>query len=152
VLATFVPQRDANGKEKTLLRLFVGTVLNYGLCSPIIYLLITGALFRNSPVAQGVTWLLIVFAAPILLALILARTSQARIVKRLSEWIGLWSISPIPTGWDWIFGLQIPLYLLVTLKDGSKLSGYYGGESMASSDPPEGPISGSSGDMGVRGT
>jgi Family of unknown function (DUF6338) len=135
VLATFVPQRDSSGKETTLLRLLTGTALNYGVCSPAIYLLLTGELFQNSPIGRGITWLLIIFAVPILLALTAARMSQARLVKRPSEALGLRSISPIPTGWDWIFGLQTPLFLLVTMKDGAKLAGYFGPESMASSDP-----------------
>ena len=44
-------------------------------------------------------------------------------------------ISPIPTGWDWIFSRVDPCYVLVTLKDGSRIAGYLGSSSMASSDP-----------------
>ncbi|MDB5397252.1 MAG: hypothetical protein JWM91_4758 [Rhodospirillales bacterium] len=133
VLSAFVPARDTTSKETTLLRLFIGTALNYGLCSPIIYLLLIGALFASSPIARGITWLGIIFVAPIIIALISARLSQARATKWVAGKLGLRSISPIPTGWDWIFGLEDPLYLIVTLTDGTKLAGFFGEDSMASS-------------------
>ena len=49
--------------------------------------------------------------------------------------VGLRPISPIPTGWDWIFGRTGPCYVLVTLSDGTEIAGFFGSKSMASSDP-----------------
>jgi len=135
VLASFVPRRGSTEKEALLLRWFTGTALNYGVCSPIIYGLVSGYLLNDSPFWQGIIWLLILFVAPIAVALVSAYLSQKRATRWLASKLGLRSISPIPTGWDWIFGLEDPLFVLVTLKDGTKLVGFFGEDSMASSEP-----------------
>ena len=41
----------------------------------------------------------------------------------------------MPTGWDWIFSRTEECYVIVTLKDGTEVAGYFGTNSMASSDP-----------------
>lgn len=135
VLSKFVPRHASALREFVLLRLFTATAFNYAVCSPLIYLLVTGALFVNKPVAQSITWLGIIFASPILLALIVALASQNRLLNSFSRYLRLRPISPIPTGWDWIFGRTDPCYVLVTLRDGSEITGYFGTQSMASSVP-----------------
>src|SRR5690242_11270851 len=95
-------------RELVLLRLFSGTALNYAVCSPLIYLLVTGSLFSGSPALQGVVWFVVVFIAPVVLALVTAKLSQEGVLERfIQSWpqrLRLRTISPIPTGWDWIFG------------------------------------------------
>jgi hypothetical protein len=122
-------------REFVLLRLFTATAFNYAVCSPLIYLLVTGVLFVNKPSAQAITWFGIIFVSPTLLALIVAGASQKRLLGSFSRYLRLRPISPIPTGWDWIFGRTDPCYVLVTLRDGSAVAGYFGTQSMASSDP-----------------
>jgi hypothetical protein len=134
VLSKFVPRHASAMREFVLLRLFTATAFNYAVCSPLIYLLVTGAVFVK-PVAQAITWLGIIFVSPIFLALIVALASQMGLLGSLSRYIRLRPISPIPTGWDWIFGRTDPCYLLVTLRNGSEVAGYFGRQSMASSDP-----------------
>jgi hypothetical protein len=55
------------------------------------------------------------------------------------DWIfgllGLRPINPIPTGWDWIFSRTGRCFVLITLKDGREIAGWFGSKSMASSDP-----------------
>jgi hypothetical protein len=135
VLSKFIPRHASTMREFVLLRLFTATAFNYAVCSPLIYLLVTGALFVNEPAAQAITWLGIIFVIPTLLALIVAVASQKRLLGSFSRYLRLRPISPIPTGWDWIFGRTDPCYVLVTLRDGSAVAGYFGTQSMASSDP-----------------
>ncbi len=139
VLGKFIPRHLSTMRELVLLRLFSGTALNYAVCSPVIYMLTIGSLFPNSPACQGFVWFGIVFIVPIILALLTAKLSQAGALERF---IGYWprrlrlrTISPIPTGWDWVFGRTDPCFVIVTLKDGSSVAGYFGPQSMASSDP-----------------
>jgi hypothetical protein len=49
VLSKFVPRHASTLREFVLLRLFTATAFNYAVCSPLIYLLVTGALFVNKP-------------------------------------------------------------------------------------------------------
>lgn len=134
VLSKFVPRHPSTMREYILLRLFTATAFNYAICSPLIYGLVTGALFANASAAQAVTWLGIIFVSPVALALGVAKACQRDLLSWFSQRIGLRSINPITTGWDWIFSRTDPCYLLVTLRDGAQVAGYFGGQSMASSD------------------
>jgi hypothetical protein len=117
----------------------IAVLLNYGVWSPLIYLLVTNSLFANSPSCQAITWLVIIFISPIALALVTAKLSQENILSRcmgrLPRLVRLRPISPIPTGWDWIFGRTDPCFVIVTLTDGNLIAGYFGLQSLASSDP-----------------
>jgi hypothetical protein len=138
VLSKFVPRRQSSMRETFLLRLFTATAFNYALSSPLIFLLLTRTIFADSPGRQSATWLAIIFLFPVLMAIVTAKLSQddvlANIFARLPRIFRLRTISPIPTGWDWKFGRTEPCYVLVTLKDGTEVAGYFGKDSMASSD------------------
>ena len=47
---------------------------------------------------------------------------------------------PYPTAWDYFFGRRERVFVLVQLKNGSKIGGYYGFQSYAASFPTEGEI------------
>ena len=44
-------------------------------------------------------------------------------------------IHPTPKSWDYFFGLGVPCYVLIHLKNGKLIGGLYGGDSFASSFP-----------------
>lgn len=134
VLSKFVPRHASAMREVLLLRLFTATAFNYAVCSPLIYLLVNGAIFVDSPRSQAWTWLGIIFLVPVVLAVIVAGASQRGLLAWASTKLGLRSINPIPTGWDWIFSQTDPCFVLVTLRDSSTVAGYFGQQSMASSD------------------
>ena len=135
VLASFMPMREHRAKEFLILGLLTATAFNYAVCSPVIYLLLQGWLFPHSLTAQAFAWLAIIFVVPIALAVLWAEILQNDALGWLYQILRLRSINPVPTGWDWIFGRADPCYLLVTLTDGTKIAGYFGPQSMASSDP-----------------
>jgi hypothetical protein len=80
-------------------------------------------------------WCVVIGVVPLLLALVSAYAVQRDWASRIFARLRLRSISPIPTGWDWIFGRTEPCYMVVKLKDGTEIAGYFGAHSMASSDP-----------------
>jgi hypothetical protein len=135
VVAAFVPARAQKEKEVLLLRYLTATAFNYALCSPIIYLLAFGVIFAGQPIGQALCWFFITFIVPIVLATARARIVQRESLGRLYRLLGLRAISPIPTGWDWVFGRIDPCYVLITLTNGTEIAGYFGRRSMASSDP-----------------
>jgi len=73
-------------------------------------------------------YMIVLIISPILLALIF---SKARVLP----WIK--NLLPHPTGrsWDYYFGLRKTAWVVVTLKDGKTIGGYYGSDSFASSAP-----------------
>ena len=115
--------------------LSTATAFNYAICSPAIYLLTFGQYFVNQPIKEAFSWFGIVFLAPTALALCHAGMIQADKLGSFYRLLGLRPISPIPTGWDWIFSTTEPCFVLITLKDGTEIAGYFGKRSMASSDP-----------------
>ena len=135
VLSHFVPLHQNSEKALILLRLLTATAFNYALCSPLIYLLATNALFPSRTLPQGVAWFVIIFVVPVLLGILRASIIQGDRGAWFHRLLRLRPISPIPTGWDWIFGRTDPCYVLVTLADGTEIAGYFGQKSMASSDP-----------------
>lgn len=135
VLTNFVALRRYKDKEALILRFLTATAFNYALCSPFIYLLVFGLIFSGHPIWQALCWFGIVFVSPVILAVLHARIIQKDGLRRLYLLLGLRSISPIPTGWDWIFSTTEPCYVLITLRDGTEIAGYFGRRSMASSEP-----------------
>ncbi len=135
VISAFIPIRAHKERELILLRYLTATAFNYAICSPLIYLLAFGIAFPNRAVWQALCWFFIIFIAPVILAMVRAWIVQQDGLRWFYHLFGLRSISPIPTGWDWIFSTTDPCYVLITLSDGTEIAGYFGRRSMASSDP-----------------
>jgi hypothetical protein len=135
VIANFIPSRRAKEKEVLLLRYLTATAFNYALWSPLIYLLYYQVILVERLVIQGLCWFIILFVSPMLLTVLNAWLVQRTSLDPLYRLLRLRPISPIPTGWDWIFSTTEPCFVLVTLKDGTEIAGYFGDRSMASSDP-----------------
>lgn len=135
VISNLMPLRRAREREALLLRFLTATAFNYALASPLIYLLTFRIGFAVHPFGEAFGWFFIIFVLPIVLAVINAWFLQSGRLARLVNMLGLRFINPIPTGWDWIFSTTAPCYILITLADGTEIAGYFGSESMASSDP-----------------
>ncbi len=135
VISNFVPLRQHKDKERIILGFLTATAFNYAFCSFFIYLLVFGVIFPNSLVWQAFCWFAIILVAPVIMALSHAIILQKDALNWLYRLIRLRSIGHIPTGWDFIFSTTEPCYLLLTLKDGTEIAGYFGQQSMASSDP-----------------
>ena len=56
------------------------------------------------------------------------------------QWLASKVQLPYPTAWDYFFDRRVPVFVLVQLKNGSRLGGYYGYQSYATSYPTEGDI------------
>jgi hypothetical protein len=132
-LRQFIPLHDSTKKETLLLKLLTATAFNFALCSPLIYFIIYDD--TSSIYFEIFIWFTIIFLIPAIFALIRAKMLQSTRPNFLWKKLGLRPINPIPTGWDWIFGRTGACFIIVTLRDGSVISGYFGGNSMASSDP-----------------
>ena len=88
---------------------------------------------------QDSTWvfLLVLFGGPVVLGLLLGINIQKDLVRRFLNRLGLFPLHPSPTAWDWKFSRQSEQWVLVTLKNGDTITGFYGKESFSASTPDE---------------
>jgi hypothetical protein len=120
-----------------LLRFLTFSCVNYVVWI-FIYLLPWDKSFLTNPAFLAVIFLLIIFISPFFLGLIFGVTSQQQLVERGLENLGFRMLSGFPTAWDYKFGrINEPLWVLVTLKDGSEVVGRFGKNSFASSESSE---------------
>lgn len=79
--------------------------------------------------------LLLVIVSSLITGLVLGLIQSHCLVRKALKRTGLNVEHPIPTAWDFIFSTtNSPCFVIVTMDDGTKYYGYYGEESLASSD------------------
>ena len=86
------------------------------------------------------TWifLLVLFIGPVFLGVILGINIQNDFFRRVLSSLGLFTVHPVPTAWDWKFGRSLKeQWVLATLKNGVSFAGLYGRESFAAFSPEE---------------
>jgi hypothetical protein len=135
-MSAFVPLK-AEHPQLSLLRFLALSCGNYGFWSGLIYLLISNGYFAYRPVQAAVAWFFVIFVSPILAGALIGYLSQRDFWRRLLQRCGLNPIHGIPTAWDYRFFRTAPVWVLVTLNDGSRVAGLFGSESFASSDRAE---------------
>ena len=72
---------------------------------------------------------------PIATALVFVAADQRRWVNRLAEVVHIKTVDPSPSGWDYFFSQRESVFVIIGLKDGSRVAGFFGPSSMASSSP-----------------
>ena len=82
-------------------------------------------------------WVLIVFVVPIIFGLLSGIDIQKGYTHKFFRRIKLNPLHAVPSAWDWKFNNIERQWVLVTLKDETKIVGLFGGNSFASSDPNE---------------
>ncbi len=83
-------------------------------------------------------FLLALIGGPAILGLILGVNVQNDFFRRLIGKLGLFTVHPVPSAWDWKFGGSLKeQWVLVTLKNGVSFAGLYGKESFSASSPEE---------------
>ncbi len=86
------------------------------------------------------TWsfLLVLFVGPVFLGVILGVNIQNDFLRRVLSRLGLFTVHPVPTVWDWKFsGSMKEQWVLVTLKNGITFAGLFGRDSFAASNSEE---------------
>ena len=72
-----------------------------------------------------------------MLGLVLGINAQGDCFRRLLNFIRIFPIHPSPTAWDRKFSRTSEQWVLVTLKNGDTIAGFYGKESFTASSPNE---------------
>jgi hypothetical protein len=132
-LSIFVPKRQED-LQFSLLRFLTLSCVNYAVWSWLIYLIFFTERALLSDFYTALAVAVVVFISPILIGVLLGYFSQKEWIKKILNRLGLKTISSIPTSWDYKFSkINESVWLIVTLKDGSTVAGYFGTNSFASS-------------------
>lgn len=133
----FVPAQSTL-KESALLSFLLVTCVNYGFWSWLLFAIYQSEFNINHPYWTGAFWLFIIFISPAILGFAWGLINKYQLFDKILNKIGINIIKSIPTSWDYKFNkINDPVWILVTLKDGSYVAGYWGSKSFASSESTE---------------
>lgn len=136
VLSMLVPLKDESW-DLSLLRFVTFSSINYALWAWLIFLVVGNEFFLGHPMRAAMAWVLIVLLSPIILGIIAGKTRQTGIVRNALSRLGINTLHPDPSAWDYFLSKTSPVWALIKLIDGTSVAGYFGPESSASSDPKE---------------
>lgn len=127
-----MPSRMLGWANAMLLGMFY-SVVNLILGLPILFILVFGRDPLQHPVRYFTAMVLVLLVAPVLWPVGVKAVFRS---KRLARWIHI----PYPTVWDFVFENRDPMFVLVHLKTGEVLAGFWGNDSYAGSFPNDGDI------------
>ncbi len=133
VRAQFLTGRTPKHSESILSHLILSLVY-FAFVLPFSKLLIS---VEYNWTGEILLWLAILLLGPVVFGLIIGLVTQKEWIKKIGNKIGISTVHVIPSAWDWKFGRMQEQYIMVTLKNGSKIAGFCGKESFISSDPNE---------------
>lgn len=132
VYRLLMPARPLEWKDALLQGLFY-SIVNFAILFPLVLFVVSGRNIDEHPVRYYLCVVLLLLAAPAVWPFVLRAVFRA---KGLRRWINL----PYPTPWDFFFDDRTPSFLLIRLKNGKSLGGYWGPNSFAGSFPNDGDI------------
>lgn len=100
--------------------------LNYAILFPAIYYVNSCNIESTHPIWFGVFWFVVLFFAPVIWVC-------ALLAIRRSSFLQRWLPHPTESPWDYVFGNRNSYWVIITMKDGKRLGGKYGGKSFSSS-------------------
>lgn len=132
VYRILMPAKDFDWKEALIGGLFYSTV-NFGVLLPLLVFLHRNEFPIHHPYWHAFAMMLVILIAPVFWPLLWSKVIRN---KNLMKHFHL----PYPTAWDYFFDQRKPAFVLIHLKNGRKIGGYYGPNSYATSFPRDGDI------------
>lgn len=133
VRAQFLTGRVGPHKD-SLLSYFTLSII-YLTVTNVILPIITGS---DAPLHEQTRhWLLIQLVGAVIFGALVGLNAHLGFTRRLLIWFGLYVPHVMASAWDWRFSRFPETLLTVTLKDGSRVSGWCGTNSFIGSDPKE---------------
>jgi len=127
-----LPAKDIDWKNVTVQALFY-SCLNFVVCLPILVPIHRGDFPAAHPYIYVSLFMVVLLVSPVFLPFVLVKLFRwERLMNRLQL--------PYPTAWDYFFDLRKVVFVLIHLKNGRMIGGYYGPNSYATSFPREGDI------------
>lgn len=128
----FFPAKDIDWKTALIEALFYG-VLNFGLSLPILIPIHRNNFYIDHVTLYVISMMVVIVVLPVAWPILLYFISKQ---KNWMQYIQL----PFPTSWDYYFGKRRKCFVLVHLKNGKKIAGYFGSSSYATSFPRQGDL------------
>jgi hypothetical protein len=129
----FVVGQGQLGKEQLLSYVTVSGV-NFAVCGWIIY-----AAYKNDfgvPM-KAASWMLVIILIPALAGIVVGACTQRDHFRHVYHWFGLEPIYIVPSAWDYKFSKSPGGWILVRLRNGDQVAGWWAGQSFASDDRSE---------------
>ncbi len=135
-------EEDEQPQHILFLRFLTFSSINFGLWSPLILSFIHSDYWLSKPWLSAVLWISMMVCSPLVIGFLLGVAEQKH---WLSMFLGVWGIRVCtidkPTAWEsYLWNLQDPTYILLTLDDGSEIAGYLGSKSLVTSKDRGGDI------------
>jgi hypothetical protein len=120
--------------QLSFLRFILSSLINYVLWSWLIYWIYETGYYKTHQLTVGIIWVSMILLSPILIGITWGFINQRKWIENTLNRLGITSINSIPTSWDYKFyTANSPRWILVTMKDNSKVAGLWGNSSFASS-------------------
>jgi len=127
-----MPAKALDWQNSIIEGLFYSSI-NYGFCLPLLSLILYLFTIKANPFMLFFVGLFVLFVAPIIWPIIFTKMVKSKkIFKNLQI--------PFPKAWDFFFDKRKPCFVLIHLKNGKLIGGYYGINSYATSYPNEGDL------------
>ena len=137
VRSQFATGRPQKGTDQVLMYLTLSAI-NYAVFSWLVAILVVTDFPREHPFWAAFLWYVVILLGPAALGAALGIAIQRDLLRPLFAKLRLQPVHIVPTAWDYQFGrLREAHWVLVRLKDGSTVAGFFGPSSFASSDPEE---------------
>ena len=130
VRSQFVTGRRPSHKDNALSYTTI-SIIYYALILPLVDLVLPEKAGHTTLV---IAWLSIVLIGPVALGFLLGVNIQKNLVRGLLRRWRINLVHTIPTAWDWKFSSLVgEQWVLVNLTDGTRVAGFFGSDSFASS-------------------
>ncbi|MCI0440557.1 MAG: DUF6338 family protein [Chloroflexi bacterium] len=124
---------DALDWAEALIRGFFFTMVNYIVLFPFVLFVLKPANLENHPLSYWGALATLWLVGPVVLPLAWKRLLGSKLLARHLQ-------QPYPTAWDFYFDRREPAFLLIHLKNGNLLGGFFGPGSYASAFPEHGDL------------
>jgi hypothetical protein len=137
VRSQFATGRPQPGTEQVLGYLTLSAI-NYAVFSWLVFILVATRFSETHPGWAAFLWFIIILVGPALLGASLGIAIQRDMFRPLFARLRLQPVHIVPTAWDYQFGpLREAHWVLVKLRSGGTVAGFFGTRSFASSDAEE---------------
>jgi hypothetical protein len=137
VRSQFATGRPQKGTDQVLGYLTLSAI-NYAVFSWLVYILVVTDVPQEHPLWAAFLWFVVILVGPALLGAGLGVAIQRDLFRPRLASLKLQPVHVVPTAWDYQFGrLREAHWVLVRLRDGGTVAGFFGPNSFASSDPEE---------------
>lgn len=130
-------RRRSKTPSELLLQYLTLSCINHGFWSWLLVIMVSGRWLQLYPIRTAFLIFLVVFVSPVVFGLIAKSLARNDHIQSGLAAIGFKVHRFIPTAWDYKFEQERPSWVVVRLKDGSIVYGFFGNFSFAGDDPEE---------------